>query len=62
MKCRLCEAALADMDFPFAGQQAFAYQPLGPLQRKPLHEALIASDENFLDVVGMIQKKRGLRA
>ena len=47
---RLHQPPLSQMRRAFAGQQPFAEQPLGALQRAALGEVAVVGDEDVLDV------------
>src|SRR5919206_1772525 len=49
------------MKVALARQKPFAQEPLGPLQRAPLDEVLLVSDEHVFDVVRVIQEIHVLR-
>src|SRR6266566_9477549 len=62
MKSRLGQAPLPAMEFALAGQQSFAEQTLGPLQRQAFHEILAVGHQNVFDKIRMIEEERFLRA
>lgn len=56
MERGLHEAALAAMNFAFAGEKTFTENDLGALQRGALGEVGIAGDEDIANVVGIVDQ------
>jgi len=57
MKCRLREQALPAMKISFTGQQPVTHQPLHLPHPQALHKIPLATSQNFLDIVGVIQEQ-----
>ena len=57
MKGRLGETTLPTMKVALAGQQPFAQQPLGSLQRAAFRKILLVRDQHFAYVVRVIEKE-----
>ena len=56
VKGRLGEPALAQMEFTFAGQEAFAEQDLGPLKKSAFDEIAAVCYENILDEIRPVEQ------
>ena len=57
MKGGLHQAALAQMELAFAGEQSFAQQDLGALQHAALDEVALAGDQDVLDEFGVVEEE-----
>jgi hypothetical protein len=53
MKCRLHKAPLAKMMLAFAGQEPFAEQDLGPLERAAFCEICLLHNQDLAYQIGM---------
>ena len=62
VKRRLREASLAQVELVFAGQQAVAEQPLGPLEPAALVKVSVVRDEDLADELGVAEQVERLGA
>ena len=60
MEGGLDEAALAGMERGFAGEQAVAEEDFGALEDAAFGEAVLLSDEDVADEVGVVEEEDGL--